>query len=76
MCPEFRAVGTTEAEDEAAGPVKVRSAVESQAGLASYYGKLRTEAAVAGVSGSVRLSLYEGDARRQLRAALRALDHR
>ncbi|MEU6479228.1 FtsX-like permease family protein [Streptomyces sp. NPDC047017] len=47
----------------AADPSKVRSAITSQPGLASYYGKLRTEVAVAGISGSVRASLYEGDAR-------------
>ncbi|MET9433067.1 FtsX-like permease family protein [Streptomyces sp. NPDC006551] len=46
-----------------ADPVKVRSAIKSQAGLESYYGKLQTEAAVAGVSGSVQVSLYEGDSR-------------
>ncbi|MEU0669190.1 ABC transporter permease [Streptomyces lavendulocolor] len=47
----------------AADPAKVRSALASPAGVESYYGKLRTEVAVAGVSGAVRASLYEGDAR-------------
>ncbi|MFE0805465.1 FtsX-like permease family protein, partial [Streptomyces sp. NPDC058834] len=44
-----------------ADPAKVRSAIKSQAGLDSYYGKLQTEVVVAGVSGSVQASLYEGD---------------
>ncbi|MEU7317723.1 ABC transporter permease [Streptomyces sp. NPDC007083] len=48
---------------EAADPVKVRAALTSQAGTASYYGKDRTEVAVAGVSGAVQATLYEGDAR-------------
>ncbi|MFD6903977.1 FtsX-like permease family protein [Streptomyces sp. NPDC060077] len=48
---------------EAADPAKVRSALESQAGTGSYYGKARTEVAVAGISGSVRAGLYEGDSR-------------
>lgn len=47
----------------AADPAEVRAALTSQAGLGSYYGKLSTEAAVAGASGTVRISLYEGDAR-------------
>ncbi|WP_255306267.1 ABC transporter permease [Streptomyces sp. Wb2n-11] len=46
-----------------ADPAKVRSAITSRAGTGSYYGKARTEVAVAGISGSVRASLYEGDAR-------------
>lgn len=49
--------------NKAADPAKVRSAIKSEAGLGSYYGKLRTEVVVAGVSGSVRARLYEGDAR-------------
>ncbi|MFE1011037.1 ABC transporter permease [Streptomyces sp. NPDC058794] len=44
-----------------ADPAKVRSAIQSQAGLDSYYGKLQTEVVVAGTSGSVQASLYEGD---------------
>ncbi|WP_282792620.1 ABC transporter permease [Streptomyces sp. CC224B] len=48
---------------KAADPARVRSAITAQAGTASYYGKTRTEVAVAGISGSVRASLYEGDAR-------------
>lgn len=58
------------AEPAAADPAKVRSALDSQAGTASYYGTLRTEVAVAGLSGSVRASLYEGDAREGGRAML------
>ncbi|MEU5809309.1 FtsX-like permease family protein [Streptomyces sp. NPDC047718] len=46
-----------------ADPAKVRAAVTSQAGTRSYYGKARTDVAVAGISGSVRASLYEGDSR-------------
>ncbi|TGB14654.1 FtsX-like permease family protein [Streptomyces sp. MZ04] len=46
-----------------ADPAKVRSAIKSQAGTGSYYGTSQTEAAVAGISGSVQISLYEGDAR-------------
>ncbi|WP_432584907.1 ABC transporter permease [Streptomyces sp. HD1123-B1] len=48
---------------KAADPAKVRSAITSEAGLESYYGKLQTEVTVAGVSGSVQAGLYEGDAR-------------
>ncbi|WP_030546902.1 ABC transporter permease [Streptomyces albus] len=47
----------------AADPAKVRSAITAQAGTGSYYGKTRIEATVAGISGSVRASLYEGAAR-------------
>lgn len=46
-----------------ADPAKVRAAVKSEAGLKSYYGKLQTEVAVAGISGAVQASLYEGDSR-------------
>ncbi|MDX2683439.1 ABC transporter permease [Streptomyces sp. NY05-11A] len=55
------AVGTS--KPKVADPAKVRAAVKSEAGLESYYGKLQTEVAVAGVSGSVEASLYEGDSR-------------
>ncbi|MFG2590327.1 ABC transporter permease [Streptomyces sp. NPDC048438] len=48
-------------KDKVADPAKVRAAITSQAGLDSYYGKLRTEVVVAGTSGSVQASLYEGD---------------
>ncbi|MFD8614241.1 FtsX-like permease family protein [Streptomyces sp. NPDC059631] len=46
-----------------ADPAKVRAAIRSRPGAASYYGRLSTEVTVAGVSGSVRADLYEGDAR-------------
>ncbi|MET8948100.1 FtsX-like permease family protein [Streptomyces sp. NPDC004542] len=59
--PSSSAAGTS--EPKVADPAKVRAAVESEAGLKSYYGKLQTEVAVAGVSGSVQASLYEGDSR-------------
>ncbi|WP_413799211.1 FtsX-like permease family protein [Streptomyces iranensis] len=50
-------------EPKIADPAKVRAAVTSQAGTGSYYGKTQTEVAVAGISGSVQASLYEGDSR-------------
>ncbi|MEU7576307.1 FtsX-like permease family protein [Streptomyces sp. NPDC041068] len=46
-----------------ADPAKVQSAIKSQAGTGSYYARAETEVAVAGISGSVRASLYAGDAR-------------
>ncbi|MFE0130874.1 ABC transporter permease [Streptomyces sp. NPDC059037] len=63
--PESRAAVTvtTTKPPKVADPAKVRSAIKSQAGTGSYYGTSRTEAAVAGISGSVQVSLYEGDAR-------------
>ncbi|MFD4263301.1 ABC transporter permease [Streptomyces sp. NPDC058534] len=48
---------------QGADPARVRAALKSEAGLKSYYGKTRTEVAVAGISGSVRASLYQGDSR-------------
>ncbi|MFQ6147705.1 ABC transporter permease [Streptomyces seoulensis] len=53
----------TTSRPKVADPAKVRAAIKSVAGLKSYYGKLQTDVAVAGVSGSVQASLYEGDAR-------------
>jgi putative ABC transport system permease protein len=50
-------------EPKVADPAKVRSAITSQAGTGSYYGKTQTEVAVAGISGSVQAGLYEGDSR-------------
>ncbi|GGY35624.1 ABC transporter permease [Streptomyces djakartensis] len=50
-------------EPRVADPAKVRSAITSQAGTGSYYGKTETEVAVAGISGPVQASLYEGDSR-------------
>ncbi|MFD8223078.1 FtsX-like permease family protein [Streptomyces massasporeus] len=54
---------STSTRPEAADPAKVRSAVTSQPGTQSYYGKAQTEVTVAGVSGSIQASLYEGDSR-------------
>ncbi len=51
--------GKTEAP--AADPARIRAAVEAQEGTASYYGMTRADASVAGVAGSVPVSLYEGD---------------
>lgn len=45
----------------AADTAKVRSAIEAQAGTASYYGLAQSEVTVGGVSGPVQASLYEGD---------------
>ncbi|RKN45957.1 ABC transporter permease [Streptomyces hoynatensis] len=42
-------------------PARVRAAIESQQGTASYYGMTQGEATVAGSSGRVELVLYEGD---------------
>ncbi|MET7633048.1 FtsX-like permease family protein [Streptomyces sp. NPDC005078] len=50
-------------EPKVADLAKVRSAIKSQAGTGSYYGKTQTEVAVAGISGSVQASLYQGDSR-------------
>ena len=46
-----------------ADPAKVRAAIEAQAGTASYYGRTQAEATVAGVSGTVQATLYQGDSR-------------
>ncbi|MER5755271.1 FtsX-like permease family protein [Streptomyces sp. NPDC002088] len=46
-----------------ADPAKVSAAIEAQKGTASYYGLTQEEATVAGVSGTVQASLYEGDSR-------------
>ncbi|MFD4230744.1 ABC transporter permease [Streptomyces sp. NPDC058545] len=50
-------------EPKVADPAKVRSAIKSQTGTRSYYGKTQSEVAVAGISGSVQAGLYEGDSR-------------
>ncbi|MEU9368254.1 FtsX-like permease family protein [Streptomyces avermitilis] len=60
--PVAGSVASTSAP-KVADPAKVRSAIKSQAGTASYYGKAQTEVAVAGISGSVQAGLYEGDSR-------------
>ncbi|EYT81169.1 hypothetical protein CF54_21135 [Streptomyces sp. Tu 6176] len=54
-------VGSGASGPKAGDPERVRAALASEAGLESYYGKLPTEVTVAGVSGSVRAGLYEGD---------------
>ncbi|TPQ16325.1 ABC transporter permease [Streptomyces sporangiiformans] len=46
-----------------ADPAKVRAAIKAQSGTASYYGMSQTDVTVAGVSGSVRATLYQGDSR-------------
>ncbi|MFI9169373.1 ABC transporter permease [Streptomyces lincolnensis] len=50
-------------EIPAVDPAQARAAIEARAGTASYYGKTQEEATVAGVSGSVRAALYQGDFR-------------
>ncbi|WP_405989673.1 ABC transporter permease [Streptomyces sp. NBC_00986] len=46
-----------------ADPAKVRAAIEAQSGTASYYGMSRDDVTVAGISGSVQATLYQGDSR-------------
>jgi putative ABC transport system permease protein len=46
-----------------ADPAKVGAAIEAQSGTASYYGMTQANVTVAGVSGSVRATLYQGDTR-------------
>ncbi|WP_329015761.1 ABC transporter permease [Streptomyces sp. NBC_00690] len=50
-------------EPSSVDPAQVRTAIEAQFGTASYYGKTQADTTVAGVSGRVRVSLYQGDAR-------------
>ncbi|MDT0615880.1 ABC transporter permease [Streptomyces lancefieldiae] len=61
--PGENSVASTSKKPKVADPAKVRAAVTSQPGTESYYGKAQTEVAVAGVSGSIQASLYEGDSR-------------
>ncbi|THA75959.1 ABC transporter permease [Streptomyces sp. A0642] len=61
--PVENSAASTSNKPKVADPEKVRSAVTSQPGMDSYYGKAQIEVAVAGVSGSVQASLYEGDSR-------------
>ncbi|MDH6553541.1 putative ABC transport system permease protein [Streptomyces sp. SAI-117] len=49
---------------EPADPAKVSAAIEAQAGTASYYGVGQQDATVAGVSGTVRATLFQGDSTR------------
>ncbi|MFD3930888.1 ABC transporter permease [Streptomyces sp. NPDC058614] len=48
-------------EAPAVDPAKVSAAIEAQAGTASYYGMAQTEVTVAGLSGSIEASFYQGD---------------
>ncbi|MEH0423221.1 ABC transporter permease [Streptomyces sp. B21-083] len=57
------ATGPGETEAPAADPARLRAAVEAQEGTASYYAMTRDDASVAGVTGSVRMALYQGDSR-------------
>ncbi|MFI1487518.1 FtsX-like permease family protein [Streptomyces sp. NPDC020747] len=59
--PETPAPGNSEAP--AADPARIRAAVEAQDGTASYYGTSQEDATVAGVTGSVMVTLYQGDSR-------------
>ncbi|MEV7076691.1 FtsX-like permease family protein [Streptomyces sp. NPDC093990] len=51
-------------EPEPADPAKVSAAIEAQAGTASSYGLGQQDATVAGISGTVRARLYQGDSTR------------
>ncbi|MFD3310856.1 FtsX-like permease family protein [Streptomyces sp. NPDC058694] len=59
--PEASAGGESEAPP--ADPARIRAAVEAQEGTASYYGTTQEDATVAGGTGAVTISLYEGDSR-------------
>ncbi|QQM46002.1 ABC transporter permease [Streptomyces liliifuscus] len=59
--PEASAEGRSEAPP--ADPARIRAAVEAQEGTASYYGTTQEDATVAGGTGSVTISLYQGDSR-------------
>ncbi|MEU9328323.1 FtsX-like permease family protein [Streptomyces canus] len=51
-------------EPEPADPTQVSAAIKAQSGTASYYGVGQQDATVAGVSGTVRATLYQGDSSR------------
>ncbi|MFF3375069.1 ABC transporter permease [Streptomyces sp. NPDC002680] len=60
--------GTRRTENEtpeapAADPAAIRAAVEAQPGTASYYAMTKNDASVAGITGAVPASLYQGDTR-------------
>ncbi|MCZ4511628.1 ABC transporter permease, partial [Streptomyces sp. ActVer] len=59
--PEAPAEGKSEAPP--ADPARIRTAVEAQEGTASYYATTQEDVTVAGVTGSVTISLYQGDSR-------------
>ncbi|MEU6374926.1 FtsX-like permease family protein [Streptomyces sp. NPDC046909] len=44
-----------------ADPAKVKAAIEAQPGTAAYYGVAQEDATVTGVSGTSRITLYDGD---------------
>uniref|UniRef100_A0AAU2A9G2 FtsX-like permease family protein n=1 Tax=Streptomyces sp. NBC_00093 TaxID=2975649 RepID=A0AAU2A9G2_9ACTN len=50
-------------EAPAADPAAIRAAVEAQTGTASYYAMTKNDASVAGITGAVPASLYQGDTR-------------
>ena len=50
-------------EAPSADPAKVSAAIKAQADTASYYGLAQTEVTVAGISGTVRAALYQGESR-------------
>ncbi|MEV0223756.1 FtsX-like permease family protein [Streptomyces sp. NPDC050704] len=50
-------------EPPSADPSKVRAAIKAEPGTASYYGMSQADVTVAGISGPVRASLYQGDSR-------------
>ncbi|MFF1720761.1 ABC transporter permease [Streptomyces sviceus] len=51
-------------ESEPADPAQVSAAIKAESGTASYYGASGQNATVAGVSGTVRATLYQGDSTR------------
>ncbi|WP_406174056.1 FtsX-like permease family protein [Streptomyces canus] len=51
-------------EPEPADPAQVSAAIKAQSGTASSYGMGQQDATVAGVSGTVRATLYQGDSSR------------
>ena len=48
-------------EPRQADPAQVSAAIEAQSGTASYYGEAQQDATVAGVTGNVRATLFQGD---------------
>ncbi|MFE2296788.1 ABC transporter permease [Streptomyces sp. NPDC059445] len=50
-------------QQPSADPEAVRAAIAKQSGTASYYGTASGDATVAGISGTVRATLYQGDSR-------------
>ncbi|MEU4171213.1 FtsX-like permease family protein [Streptomyces sp. NPDC026665] len=50
-------------QQSSADPAAVRAAIAKQSGTASYYGTATGDATVAGISGTVRATLYQSDSR-------------